>query len=586
MQKSLKDEMQELRDLRDQNILSQKEFDREKGKILAHWHEKNKAPPAPPKTANDLLFEGMKIGSANARFKLIKYIGGGANGQIWKAVDLAEKKLMEADDKDCYKALKFLHTRLREAPEHLALLQKEAVRASSLSHENIINVTQFVQGPDGWAFIVMEYLQGETLNSYLHKQEHRKLSLDEMLSIIKPVAKALDFAHGKKICHRDLKPANIFLTDEDEVKILDFGLAYQIQRSSHSLDLENNTTRPSGTVEYMAPETFYSHEPKANQDIHALACVMYELLNSEPPFNQYKSPSRRADDPEPPKPGLINGMVWQVIQRGFSYDPEQRPKTAMAFIQDIENAQLAAERLKHQELQNRSKKVSPRQAKSRKKILFVALASMVAMTFTGITYFNKAMVADNTNDSKNKKVVELDLTKVAPVIPIPSNPKSVNTNKDNQVGGGTKNSTEKTRPVVNREAELITVITKKNDTKLDEIAKDLSKPKKEKYRPRLINEPVRTKLKSESSDVKKSKNGYAIQLMTTSSERRAKKLKNTMKKEGYGSFLTITTRNNKKLYRVRVRVKGNRNAAIAAQQKMKRRYKKNFFVQNSLVVSN
>lgn len=143
---------------------------------------------------------------------------------------------------------------------------------------------------------------------------------------------------------------------------------------------------------------------------------------------------------------------------------------------------------------------------------------------------------------------------------------------------------------------------------------------KDTYRPRLIKERKKTKIVASSrgsnnqtaanrsstttkvvSSSKKAKakskaasantsaakvGGYAIQLIATSSQSRAKKLKNTMKSEGYFSYITRTKRNGKVLYRVRVGVKGNRNSAIAFQQKMKRRYKKNFFVQNSLIVSN
>ncbi len=128
----------------------------------------------------------------------------------------------------------------------------------------------------------------------------------------------------------------------------------------------------------------------------------------------------------------------------------------------------------------------------------------------------------------------------------------------------------------------------------------------ESYKPRLIKErktrivsssqdsnsgnkpkpAKKSKTKSTASETSTSKGGYAIQLMATASQSRAEKLAKTMKSEGYGSFITRTTRNNKVLYRVRVRAGANRNAALATQKKMKRRYQKNFFVQNSLVVSN
>lgn len=148
-----------------------------------------------------------------------------------------------------------------------------------------------------------------------------------------------------------------------------------------------------------------------------------------------------------------------------------------------------------------------------------------------------------------------------------------------------------------------------NARNTDNVVASANSAPKQTYRPRLIKErktrvvsstlnsaktkptkhitkPAKTVSKAVTSTQHASKGGYAIQLMATSSQSRAKKLANTMKKEGYVSYITQTNRNNKVLFRVRIAVKGNRNTAISAQQKMKRRYKKNFFVQNSLVVSN
>ena len=158
---------------------------------------------------------------------------------------------------------------------------------------------------------------------------------------------------------------------------------------------------------------------------------------------------------------------------------------------------------------------------------------------------------------------------------------------------------------------------KSNDKRKNAVvASASSTPPKETYRPRLIKERKNHVItsaqgKSRAKAVKVSaskrvsassrkqskkatttrkaasgKGSYAIQLMATSSQSRAKKLASTMKKEGYVSYITQTTRASKVLYRVRVRTNGSRKSAIAAQQKMKRRYRKNFFVQNSLVVSN
>ncbi len=137
-------------------------------------------------------------------------------------------------------------------------------------------------------------------------------------------------------------------------------------------------------------------------------------------------------------------------------------------------------------------------------------------------------------------------------------------------------------------------LIKERKSRVISSAQGASKPHKAAAKPKshviksLPNEtPKSTKPVVAANKSTKSSSGghYAIQLMATSSQSRANKLANTMKREGYVSFVTETHRNNKVLYRVRIGVNGNRKAAIAAQQKMKRRYQKNFFVQNSLVVS-
>ncbi|HIQ15655.1 MAG TPA: SPOR domain-containing protein, partial [Leucothrix sp.] len=171
-------------------------------------------------------------------------------------------------------------------------------------------------------------------------------------------------------------------------------------------------------------------------------------------------------------------------------------------------------------------------------------------------------------------------------------------------------SADKKSTAANKNQQDCAPKTSKNKT----VVASSSGASKEAYKPRLIKErKTRIVSSSQSSSrnskpVKKatapakksqpksapkpaakstaSKGGYAIQLMATASESRAKKLAKTMKNEGYRSYITRTTRNSKVLFRVRVHAGGNRKSAIASQEKMKRRYQKNFFVQNSLVVSN
>jgi len=149
--------------------------------------------------------------------------------------------------------------------------------------------------------------------------------------------------------------------------------------------------------------------------------------------------------------------------------------------------------------------------------------------------------------------------------------------KNNVVASSGNRGSYKPRLIKERKTRIVSSSQGSNRGKTSRPAKHASAPAAKK-----------SKTKSTASATKSSasKGGYAIQLMATASESRAKKLALTMKKEGYRSFIARTSRNGKNLFRVRVQAGSNRNSALSTQQKMKRRYQKNFFVQNSLVVSN
>lgn len=185
-------------------------------------------------------------------------------GQVWLARDLKEEEL---EGGECFKALKIVHPHLQDHPRALQALKREASRASKLSHPNIINVYDWRQGRDGWVFVVMDYLQGRDLDQVL-LDEGEMLSWNRALELLQPIVAALDYAHNQGIVHRDLKPGNIFVTDKGEIKLLDFGLAYQLRRSSSRISTTAADT--SGTVVYMPPEAHLGGTPGSpEQDFHA-----------------------------------------------------------------------------------------------------------------------------------------------------------------------------------------------------------------------------------------------------------------------------------------------------------------------------
>ena len=192
----------------------------------------------------------LDIGPEDRRFRLVRELGGGAMGRVWLARDLAEESPQGGE---CYKALKVITPHVQDVPSALARLKKEARYAARLNHPHIVNVFDWRQGQDGWLFVLMEYLQGETLGELLVREGDPGLPWKRVKELLEPMAAALDYAHGQGIIHRDLKPDNVLITGQGQVKLLDFGLADRLRETATQLD--NLQPGPAGTLTYMPPDT-------------------------------------------------------------------------------------------------------------------------------------------------------------------------------------------------------------------------------------------------------------------------------------------------------------------------------------------
>ena len=191
-------------------------------------------------TINDAVtMQGGEGTLLAGRYRIIRQLGTGGMGSVWLAEDTQlDNKLF---------AIKMLPSILVSNKRAYRQLKDEALVAMKLTHPNIVTLRAFEEN-GGNPFLVMDYVDGQTLDDYL--AEKGKLSEDETIRLLKPVAAALDYAHGEGVVHRDVKPANVMVRKDGHPFILDFGIAREIQETMTRVTGKLS----SGTLLYMSPE--------------------------------------------------------------------------------------------------------------------------------------------------------------------------------------------------------------------------------------------------------------------------------------------------------------------------------------------
>jgi len=273
---------------------------------------------------------GMPLapGSRLGHYQIVAPVGKGGMGEVYRARDSTLDREV---------AIKVLPESLAGNKDALARFQVEARALAALSHPNILGIFD-LGSEDGVSYVVMELLQGETLRDKV--KEGAPLPQRKALDYTREIARGLSAAHEKGIVHRDLKPENVFITRDERVKILDFGLAKRVapadEAATHA-PTQSNATEPGtvmGTVGYMAPEQVRGLAVDHRADLFALGAILYELLTGKRAFKGLTSSdtmlSVLRDEPAElsQTPSSIPPALTRILRHCLEKSPEARAHSA------------------------------------------------------------------------------------------------------------------------------------------------------------------------------------------------------------------------------------------------------------------
>jgi serine/threonine-protein kinase len=325
----------------------------------------------------------------NGRYRLDAQVGTGGMSTVYRAFDQTLERPV---------AIKLMHREIATDSDQLERFRREARAVAQLSHPHVVTVIDAGED-DGRPYIVLEYVEGETLKERIRRNE--RLPVSEAVAYAVEVARALGAAHARHIVHRDVKPQNVLIDEEGSAKVTDFGIA-------RSLDEEGLTAdgRVLGTTDYVSPEQAVGQPVTGQSDIYSLGIVLFEMLTGDVPFkgaNQVTVAMRHVREELPDvqvrRPEVSTALAT-VVDRATDKDLSRRYRTASELISDLEDV-LSIETARAggatgeattvlRTLPERSRRRLPRRPSRRSVvtalILALALAAGVAAALVGRTH--------------------------------------------------------------------------------------------------------------------------------------------------------------------------------------------------------
>ena len=271
----------------------------------------------------------------NGRFRLEEQIGSGGMSTVYRAFDEVLERSV---------AIKVMHASIAEDGIQLERFRREARTAAKMSHPHVVTVIDAGED-EGHPFIVLEYVEGETLKDRIRR--NGPLPVPEAVAYAIEIGRALQAAHGERLVHRDVKPQNVLLDPEGRAKVTDFGI-------SRSLDAEGLTAtgRVLGTTDYVSPEQALGEAVTEQSDVYSLGIVLFEMLVGRVPFraeSQVGVAMKHVREPMPDVQRLrpeISAALAAVVERSTAKERNNRYANVAQMLADLEQA-LAIEVARH-----------------------------------------------------------------------------------------------------------------------------------------------------------------------------------------------------------------------------------------------